>query len=52
MVHARSRQESLAVIEGLNRSARLGDHAQAVLFSTRCFKQRGAVFSTQNSELH
>jgi DNA-binding Lrp family transcriptional regulator len=48
MVHARSRQESLAVVDELNRSARLGDDPQAILFSTRCFKQRGAVFSTQD----
>jgi DNA-binding Lrp family transcriptional regulator len=52
MVHARSRQESLAVIDELDRGAGLGDRAQAVLFSTRCFKQRGAVFSTQDRERH
>lgn len=56
MVHARSRPEGLAVIDELNRSAGLGDDPQAVLFSTRCFKQRGAVFSSQHTtqarELH
>jgi siroheme decarboxylase len=52
MVHGRSRRESLAVIDQLNRSAGVGDAPQAVLFSTRCFKQRGAIFSTQSRELH
>jgi len=45
MVHARSRRESHAAIDELNRLADTGLYDQAVLFSTRCFKQRGAVFS-------
>ncbi len=44
MVHARTREEALAVIDELNMPPRpRSDHA--VLFSTRCFKQRGARFS-------
>ena len=46
MVHAKSRAEALAIIDDVNAVARTSCFDQAVLFSTRCFKQRGAVFST------
>jgi len=52
MVHAKTRPEASAVIDQLNRAARTGDNAQAVLFSTRCFKQRGAVFSARAHGIH
>jgi DNA-binding Lrp family transcriptional regulator len=45
MIHAHTRPEALAVIDDLNAIAQAGHYPQAVLFSTRCFKQRGAVFS-------
>jgi siroheme decarboxylase len=45
MVHARSRWEAYAVIDEINLEADTGLLRQAVLFSKRCFKQRGAVFS-------
>jgi DNA-binding Lrp family transcriptional regulator len=45
MVHARTRREARASIEALNRAADTGRRPQEILFSTRCFKQRGAVFS-------
>lgn len=45
MIHARSRSEALAVIDDLNAIAQTDHYDQSVLFSTRCFKQRGAVFS-------
>jgi DNA-binding Lrp family transcriptional regulator len=45
MVHAKSRRAAYAVIDDLNLVADTGLNAQAVLFSTRCFKQRGAVMS-------
>ena len=45
MVHAKSRREAYAAIDELNLTADTGLNHQAVLFSTRCFKQRGAVFS-------
>ena len=45
MVHAKSRDEAYAVIDDINLQADMGLHRQAVLFSKRCFKQRGAVFS-------
>ena len=45
MVHARSRSDAYAVIDEINLEADTGLLRQAVLFSKRCFKQRGAVFS-------
>jgi DNA-binding Lrp family transcriptional regulator len=45
MVHAKSRREAYAVIDDLNLVADTGLRPQAVLFSTRCFKQRGAKLS-------
>lgn len=45
MVHARSRDEAHAAIDEVNLLADTGLMQQAVLFSKRCFKQRGAVFS-------
>lgn len=45
MIHARARAEALSVVDELNARAGLGGRPQAVLFSERCFKQRGAVFS-------
>lgn len=52
MVHAKSRREGLAVIDELNAGAGLTGHPKAVLFSLRCFKQRGAVFSVQPRRIH
>lgn len=52
MVHAKSRDEALAAIGDLNISAGLEREPQTVLFSTRCFKQRGAVFSDRKREVH
>ena len=51
MVHAKARRDAYAVIDEINLQADTGLNKQAVLFSTRCFKQRGAVFShfTQGS---
>lgn len=45
MVHAKTKSDAYAVIDDLSLIADTGLNAQAVLFSTRCFKQRGAVFS-------
>lgn len=45
MIHAKARPEALAVIDALNLAADTGRIPQAVLFSLRCFKQRGAIFS-------
>lgn len=46
MVHAKARREAYAAIDELNLVADTGLLPQAVLFSTRCFKQRGAVLSS------
>lgn len=45
MVHAKTRAEALSVIDDVNAAADAFCLDHAVLFSTRCFKQRGAVFS-------
>jgi DNA-binding Lrp family transcriptional regulator len=50
MVHAKSRYDGYAAIDELNLVADTGLNKQAVLFSTRCFKQRGAVFSHRAGE--
>lgn len=47
MVHSKSRAEAFATIDDLNLVADTGLAPQAVLFSTRCFKQRGAILSKQ-----
>jgi DNA-binding Lrp family transcriptional regulator len=45
MVHAKSRPEAFAAIDDLNLVGATGLDPQTVLFSTRCFKQRGAMLS-------
>jgi len=52
MVHAKTRAEARAVIDDLNRSGGTGERDQTVLFSSRCFKQRGAVFSNHKAGVH
>ena len=43
MIHARSRPEALAVLDRARALPELADVPHKVLFSTRCFKQRGAL---------
>ena len=50
MVHARTREEALATVGELDRAA--GHRPREVLFSTRCFKQRGARFGQSKGELN
>lgn len=45
MIHGRDRASAMQVIETLAATAGSAAMAHAVLFSLRCFKQRGAVFS-------
>jgi DNA-binding Lrp family transcriptional regulator len=45
MIHAKTRRDAYATIDELNLLADTGLARQAILFSTRCFKQRGAVLS-------
>jgi DNA-binding Lrp family transcriptional regulator len=52
MVHAKSQHDALTVIDELNFGAEITCNAQTVLFSTRCFKQRGAVFSDRDPRVH
>lgn len=47
MVHAKTRTEALAIIDDVTAEAEVSRFDHAVLFSTRCFKQRGAVFSAE-----
>lgn len=47
MIHGTDRAAALAVVEGLARDAAPHLAARDVLFSLRCFKQRGAVFSAR-----
>ncbi|MDX1710314.1 MAG: Lrp/AsnC family transcriptional regulator [Rhodovibrionaceae bacterium] len=44
MIHGRQRETVLNQIEMLNREENLSDLPSAVLFSRRCFKQRGAKY--------
>ncbi len=50
MIHGRDRRTVRKQIAELNASADLEGVPTAVLFSKRCFKQRGARFSTANME--
>lgn len=43
MIHARSRTEALAVLDRAEAASGLGGRPREVLFSVRCFKQRGAL---------
>jgi DNA-binding Lrp family transcriptional regulator len=49
MVHAKSREDALAVLDDLNAVASTGFYDRAVLFSTRCFKQRAAAYSQRRT---
>ena len=49
MIHSKSQPEALAVVDELNRFGDTKSCARAVLFSSRKFKQRGAVFSNQRA---
>lgn len=50
MIHARSRPEALATLARARREAGLGHVAHAVLFSLRCFGQRGATVAAAARE--
>jgi DNA-binding Lrp family transcriptional regulator len=52
MIHAKTRRNAHAVIDDLNLSGETGLDTQAILFSTRCFKQRGASFSSLEHVRH
>lgn len=52
MVHAKRQDDALDVVDELNRALAGAARGHAVLFSTRCFKQRGATFSQRGGGLH
>ena len=43
MIHARSRPEALAVLDTARALPELAGITHKILFSTRCFKQQGAL---------
>jgi DNA-binding Lrp family transcriptional regulator len=48
MIHGKSRETVLTQVAELNASAGISGLAQAVLFSRRCFKQRGARYRSDD----
>lgn len=46
MIHARSRPEAMAVLDRARALPQLDRVEHRILFSTRCFRQRGAVITT------
>jgi hypothetical protein len=52
MIHAKTQGDVYAVIDELNLVADTGLLPQNILFSARCFKQRGATFSPQAGVVH
>ncbi len=49
MIHGRDRQDVLRQVELINKQFELFDNNHDILFSRRCFKQRGATFTRPNS---
>ena len=49
MIHGRDRSQVLAEVEAATRESGLGGRKRAVLFSRRCFKQRGARYGGARS---
>jgi hypothetical protein len=47
MIHGRSRSQALEVLIQASRLPEVADVRHEVLFSTRCFKQTGALISRQ-----
>ncbi|MBU3028712.1 siroheme decarboxylase subunit beta [Paracoccus marinaquae] len=45
MIHARSRDEAMAVLDRARDLPELAGTAHKILFSTRCFRQRGAIIT-------
>lgn len=50
MIHGKDRQQVLAQHAALNASLGLDQFAHEVLFSTRCFKQRGALLASSQHD--
>jgi hypothetical protein len=43
MVHGRTREETLSLLDAAVHAADLADADRRILFSTRCFRQTGAL---------
>lgn len=51
MIHGKTREQVLAQVAEAARKADLADRPRAVLFSRRCFKQRGACYRGRPQDL-
>ena len=51
MIHGKDRSTVLMQLEQLSIDCALGDVDRQILFSLRCFKQRGAIYQRSASEL-
>jgi len=51
MIHGKSRERVLQQITQLIESCALKNYAHDILFSQRCFKQRGAIYSPEKGKL-
>ena len=49
MIHGKSRERVLQLITQLIDNCTMGSYAYDILFSQRCFKQRGAIYSPRES---
>ena len=47
MIHARSRDEALDTLQRAEAAADLGGLPRRILFSLRCFKQKGALVAVK-----
>ena len=50
MIHGRRRAETLAALDAATRGAGLAGRRREVLFSTRCYRQRGALIHRPDTE--
>ena len=48
MIHGKSRELVLQQLQQLRESCALADYPYDILFSQRCFKQRGAIYAVNN----
>jgi DNA-binding Lrp family transcriptional regulator len=51
MIHGKSREAVLAQLQQLTENCGLADFPRQILFSTRCFKQRGALYGSSSPSL-
>lgn len=51
MIHGKDRATVLAQLEQLSESCSMARYERQILFSRRCFKQRGAVYQVQQSTM-